>query len=610
MGMGTGMGTGMDTRSPTAIITGTAMGTGIITGIITGTGTARPSGTGPMRRPKRCRPGRAPPERVRRTAADAVGSLSVPIFDAYIMVDWSAAGAPVRGRGSIWIACLEREADGARTFRLENPPTRDAAILWLADRLSDLVARDRVTLAGFDFAFGYPAGFAARLRPDSAAKGGPAWRAVWNTLAATLSDRADNRNDRFAAAAALNARLSGRAFPFWGCPIEASGPHLGTRKPDGFGTDGWKEFRIADRVTGGPKSVWQLAYAGSVGSQSLLGIPRLHALRHHPWLAAACRIWPFETGMAPLARPTSEAWRVLLAEVYPSMLQAPANGAEVLDAAQVRTLAQHFGRLDEAGRLGALFGGPRALCEEALRRVEDEEGWILGIETAAPNHRPACEPKPAAPPRPPRRHDYLRDPHAIYRRSFEIVRAEAGLEGLPAPLRPIAQRMIHACGDVSIVDDLAYTDPVVSAARAALAAGAPILVDANMVRAGIIAQRLPAANRIVCTLDAPDNPQRAKALRTTRSAVAVDDWGEWLEGSVVAIGNAPTALFRLLELLEDGAPRPAAILGFPVGFVGAAESKEALIASDAGVPFLTLRGRRGGSALAAAAVNALGEEPA
>jgi len=201
--------------------------------------------------------------------------------------------------------------------------------------------------------------------------------------------------------------------------------------------------------------------------------------------------------------------------------------------------------------------------------------------------------------------DYLKDPAEIYRRSFATVRSESDLVRIPADLEPVAVRLVHACGMPEIAADLAWQGDVVDAAQSALSAGRPVLVDATMVGAGIIRTRLPADNAVICRLDASGLAERASAAHTTRSAAAVDLWDADLAGAVVAIGNAPTALFRLLERLQAGAPRPAAILGFPVGFVGAAESKEALIASGLGVPYLTLRGRIGGSALAAAAVNAV-----
>jgi precorrin-8X/cobalt-precorrin-8 methylmutase len=202
-------------------------------------------------------------------------------------------------------------------------------------------------------------------------------------------------------------------------------------------------------------------------------------------------------------------------------------------------------------------------------------------------------------------YSYLRDPAAIYRRSFALIRAEAGLARFPSALRPLAIRLAHAAGDVTILDDLAWSRGAVNAGRRALASGATILVDSTMVASGIARIRLPAENPVICTLHDPAIRGLAASQKTTRSAAAVELWRARLAGSVVAIGNAPTALFRLLEILLAGADKPALILAFPVGFVGAAEAKEALIGFGRGLAYVTLKGRRGGSALAAAAINAL-----
>ncbi|MEV4636904.1 precorrin-8X methylmutase [Actinoplanes sp. NPDC049548] len=202
--------------------------------------------------------------------------------------------------------------------------------------------------------------------------------------------------------------------------------------------------------------------------------------------------------------------------------------------------------------------------------------------------------------------EYVRDGAEIYRRSFATIRAEADLSRLPADVARVAVRMIHACGMVDLVDDIGYSPGVVTAARKALLGGAPILCDAEMVASGVTRKRLPADNDVVCTLRDPAVPELAARIGNTRSAAALDLWGDRLDGAVVAIGNAPTALFRLLELVAAGAPRPAAVLGIPVGFIGAAESKDALAASD--LEYLVVRGRRGGSAITAAAVNALASE--
>ncbi len=203
---------------------------------------------------------------------------------------------------------------------------------------------------------------------------------------------------------------------------------------------------------------------------------------------------------------------------------------------------------------------------------------------------------------------YLKDPEAIYAASFATIAEEVDFTGLPENLVPVATRLIHACGMTDLVDDLSYSPQVAHAVTTALNQGVPIVADCEMVRAGIIVKNLAHDNEIICTLNRDNVPELAQLLGTTRSAAAVDLWAPYLAGAIVVIGNAPTALFRLLELLEQGAPKPAAILGFPVGFVGAAESKAALAKNSYNVPFICLQGRRGGSAMAAGAFNALAIE--
>ncbi|AVW92280.1 precorrin-8X methylmutase [Celeribacter baekdonensis] len=200
---------------------------------------------------------------------------------------------------------------------------------------------------------------------------------------------------------------------------------------------------------------------------------------------------------------------------------------------------------------------------------------------------------------------YEKDPQSIYAQSFATVRKEARLDRFDAGMERLAIRLIHACGMVEVADRLAFSPGAYAVGHAALMAGAPILCDCEMVGAGIIRRYLPADNQVIVTLNDPRTPERAKEIGNTRSAAAVELWEPHLKGAVVAIGNAPTALFHLLELIDQGAPKPAVILGFPVGFVGAAESKAELAGNPRGCDFVALRGRRGGSAIASAAVNAL-----
>jgi precorrin-8X/cobalt-precorrin-8 methylmutase len=204
--------------------------------------------------------------------------------------------------------------------------------------------------------------------------------------------------------------------------------------------------------------------------------------------------------------------------------------------------------------------------------------------------------------------DYTRDAAEIYRQSFATIRAEADLSGLPADVSRVVVRLIHTCGQVDVTEHVAYTDAVVAATRAALDSGAPVLCDSSMVAAGITRTRLPADNEVVSLVADVRAPELAARTGTTRSAAAVELWANRLGGAVVAIGNAPTALFRLLELIDDGAPAPASILGGPVGFVGSAQSKQELITRPRGMEYLVVTGRRGGSAMAAAAVNAIASD--
>lgn len=204
--------------------------------------------------------------------------------------------------------------------------------------------------------------------------------------------------------------------------------------------------------------------------------------------------------------------------------------------------------------------------------------------------------------------DYIRDAAEIYRQSFATIRAEADLSRFPADVERVVVRLIHTCGQVDVADHVAFTDDVVTRARAALRAGAPVLCDSSMVAAGITRARLPAGNEVVSLVADPRAAGVAVEQGTTRSAAAVDVWADELDGAVVAIGNAPTALFRLLELIDDGVRPPAAVLGGPVGFVGSAQSKQELIARPRGMAYLLVQGRRGGSAMAAAAVNAIATE--
>jgi len=204
--------------------------------------------------------------------------------------------------------------------------------------------------------------------------------------------------------------------------------------------------------------------------------------------------------------------------------------------------------------------------------------------------------------------DYIRDPAEIYRQSFSIVNSESRLDQLPVNIKPVATRLVHSCGMIDVIDDLGFSEGAVRAGQEALKRGCAIFTDVEMVKAGVIERLLPASNEVICTLNMDAVPAHAGVIANTRSAAAVDFWDDRLDGSVVVIGNAPTALFRILERVVEGAPRPALIIGIPVGFVGAIESKQALGENSSGLEFITVHGRRGGSAMASSVVNALAGE--
>ncbi len=282
------------------------------------------------------------------------------LFDSYIIVDWSASNTPKRGKDSIWIG-----AAGAVEI-LENPRTRAAAI----DSLAKILAREadarRRALVGFDFAFGYPCGTARALGLP-----GDPWRSMWSRLRGAIEDDEKNRSNRFQIAAQLNRELSGGRGPFWGCPKRWEHACLGPRKVDASPAD-LPDFRICEKRTRGPQPVWKLFTAGAVGSQALVGIPRVAELHGH--LAGRAAVWPFETGLkVPVGR------QVVLAEVYPSLARLSPTPGQVKDSQQVQALARLFAAWDCAGELAPYFAGPRTLTSEQRRIVEDEEGWILGV---------------------------------------------------------------------------------------------------------------------------------------------------------------------------------------------------------------------------------------
>lgn len=532
-----------------------------------------------------------------------------PLFRSYVMVDWSAAAKlapadPTKAKDAIWIAVAERLESGRialtdkRHFR-----TRTQARNALSDILSDLIEKGRV-LIGFDFPFGYPAGTASSLGLGSE---GLKWRKTWARIIEAVEDGADNQNNRLEAAAMLNrdgfGSAKSEAGPFWGFPPSSRSPNpgLAITKPSTYGSALPPERRVAEAYASGAETVWHVAGgAGVVGSQVLLGLPTVWALRTDPRLAQRSAIWPFETGLQD--DPSAD---LIFAEIWPSLLDHGSEPGLPKDATQVKAVVEHLALTDDEGHLGDLMQGPPDLNEKDRTRIEQEEAWILGLQTKS--KRAAIKPKKLPSPTP-IRYEYETKPSAIYEKSFQEIADLSDFGHLPDPLHPIATRIIHACGQPEVAQQIAWSGNPVRAAEYAFSAGKPIFCDVGMLRQGIIPSLLPNTVKTICTLNRQEVFDIAERLHTTRSAAATELWGEHLSGAVVAIGNAPTALFHLLEGLSKGWPLPSLIIGMPVGFVGAAESKQALIdfAEQTGlfIPYVTVTGRLGGSAIAAAAVNA------
>ncbi|QUD88378.1 cobalamin biosynthesis protein CbiG [Phenylobacterium montanum] len=294
------------------------------------------------------------------------------LFNAYVIVDWSAASKPNTGADSVWIGVLKRDVRFRLAFEAFNPATRAAAEVKLGEILDDLKKRNERALLGFDFPLGFPRGFSAALKLP----GDAPWLAVWNQLDKMVKDKADNTNNRFGVASEINRRLTGGPFPFWGCPPKDALTTLQPKRTREHGPDDLPEMRFCDTAARA-HSIWKLYYNGSVGGQAILGLPMLRRLK----LARgeALKVWPFETGFGAISEADLSGTAVVAAEVYPSLVKAVPAPGEVKDQAQVRATAEHFARLDEAGKLGAAFG-PSAAVEEARRQViETEEGWILGV---------------------------------------------------------------------------------------------------------------------------------------------------------------------------------------------------------------------------------------
>lgn len=293
--------------------------------------------------------------------------MSQRLFQAYVMVDWSAAAKPTTGPDSIWIGVLKRNVRFQMAFEAHNPPTRTEAERVLNGVLDDLKRKSERALVGFDFPLAFPRGTAAALR----LKGEP-WRALMDFAAKEVKDKPDNSNNRFQVGAKMNRLMTGEAFPFWGAPARDEQTMLSAKRPREHGDGDLPEFRLAEQAVKGPSSIWKLYYQGSVGGQALTGLPVIKRLAEK----RAARLWPFETGWKPLTPSDLSEVECVFAEIYPSQFGAKPAAGEIKDQAQVRTACERFNALDDKGQLAAMFGP--AKDDPRREIVEREEGWILG----------------------------------------------------------------------------------------------------------------------------------------------------------------------------------------------------------------------------------------
>lgn len=289
------------------------------------------------------------------------------LFQAYVMVDWSAAAKPATGPDSIWIGVLKRNVRFQLAFEAHNPATRGEAAGLLESVLADLARKRERVLVGVDFPLGFPRGAAAALQLP-----GDPWRALMDFLAAEIKDKPNNDNNRFQVGAKMNRLMSGQAFPFWGAPAREEQTMLSAKRPREHGASDLPEFRLAEAPLKTASSIWKLYYQGSVGGQALTGIPVVKRLRD----SRPAKVWPFETGWKPLSAADLGGVQAVFAEIYPSLWPVKANFGEIKDQAQVRAIAERFAALDEKGQLGPLFGP--AKDDPRREIVEREEGWVLG----------------------------------------------------------------------------------------------------------------------------------------------------------------------------------------------------------------------------------------
>ncbi len=295
------------------------------------------------------------------------------LFNAYVIAHWGAGAKPTTGGDSIWIGVLKRDVRFRLTFEAHNPPTRAEAEALIAGTLADRSKRRERALICLDFPLGFPRGLAAGLKLPGEAP----WRATWDQLARMVKDKPNNTNNRFGVGSEINRRLTGGPFPFWGCPAKDALTTMQPKRARQHGAADLPEFRRAEIAAKAASPVWKLYYSAAVGGQAILGIPMVRRLKLA--YGERLKVWPFETGLKALAEADLEGVEVVAAEVYPPLVKAQPLPGEAKDSAQVRVIAEHFARLDEAGKLGAFFAPAKSAAPDVVDDAVQEEGWILGV---------------------------------------------------------------------------------------------------------------------------------------------------------------------------------------------------------------------------------------
>lgn len=522
------------------------------------------------------------------------------IFDSYIVIDWSAAATPKIGADSIWLGIKTP----SQPLTLYNPATRHQAMAIIKSHAQQAIATNTRLLIAIDIGLSYPIGF-DRLMPPEYSKNSPPWRILWDYFADNITDDEHNHNNRHDVLNNLNkiiAEHTGQGI-FWGNNNKHHYTHFPNKK---IRRDDIAEYRFCEtqckkQGKSRPQSQFQCSGIGAVGGQSALGLYHLAQLQRDPEITDHIAIYPYEN-ITHLGGARQK--NITLSETYLSLFHNNnfhANSThDIKDARQCEDFLTHITALDQQGGLLPMMLAPLHfdtlhVAPPAQHQILHHEGWILGLD---PQHRQS----------PTHQQHYIHTPQAIYDRSFNIINTHIGNDDKLAHI--IKQRMIHAIGDASIADDIIIDGDIIGTFQHLYDKDLKIFCDCQMLTHAIIKSTLPPHHRLICNIDDARTAHIAQQQNITKSMAQVELWRDAdpknsLKDSIVVIGNAPTALFTLLEMIKQSPQHtPKAIIALPVGFVGAAEAKYALTLQSP-CPYITLLGARGGSAVAGAALNAI-----